>query len=350
MDRNKEMERLRKEHASLSEASSNHATELTELRSHINTLESELSEKSEMLAVYHKDKRVLKAQLSKVPNEMKAIKNYRHDLEAHIATFDANKTSMTIEDNHAEFLSSKRHEYRFKDSSSALPKKIANDPLLSDEGKAICAILQDLRKDNAELRARYLWYWDLFQQPGRAKSLAWDVHESVAEFIPSTNTMEAEDRLKEVEAGRKCGLPSRGPMADAALFELGLLSGPENIVAFKDLYYCEPHAIAAFPREFNEAIGHWATISTTDATPASEKQRAEASECFNSILSMWMDSLTPEDFQASLNSSRGLPLQLRELPKQIVRIDRAGKYRRYVEDKVARAVAWLSWRAEGEPA
>ncbi|KAG4030285.1 hypothetical protein MFRU_012g00300 [Monilinia fructicola] len=372
-DRNRELERLRKEHSSLDEAASNQTEELQRSISRIDTLESELSEKCELLEDHSEAIKRLRAQLNGHSDELKAIMNYRPNLEAHMAIFEAKKTSMAIEGNHAEAFASKRHKYHSKEPASTTPKGIANNLLLSNEGMKICAMMEDLQKDNAELRARCEWYSDSIE------SFSWKLTESVSEF--QSRAEAAEDKLKEVEAGwdrekewekkrvlfeigvavrkrffeqSKSILPHRqaqeGPdhriikqgneachrgdaIADAALFELGLLSGADNIIAYQDLYLCELHRIRTFPQEVTEALGYWASISTVEATAASEIHRVEASECFGSIINLWNDSPTVEEFKARFVGVSSL-LNLRQLSRSIVNIDRGGKYRGYVEEKV----------------
>ncbi|KAB8297124.1 hypothetical protein EYC80_002508 [Monilinia laxa] len=378
-DRNEELERLRKEHSSVDKAASDHTEELKRLMFRIDTLESEVSEKCDLLEGYGEAVKQLRAFVGGNSDELRAIKNYRPDLEAHMAIFDAKKTSITIEENHAEGLSFKRHEHHSKDPATTTPKVTANNPLLSNEGAKICVMIRDLQKDNAELRARCQWYWDLIQTSNKTKQGHSDMQESVAEF--RFRAIKAEDRLKEVETDwykekewekkrllfdvgvavrkrffeqSKAILPHRkdqeGPdyriiregneachrgdaIADAALFELGLLSGADNIIAYHDLYLCDLHQIHKSPQEFTKAIGYWASIATIEATTASERHRIEALECLTSIMGLWNNASTAEEFKTSFVGNNSL-YHLRELSRSIIRIDRGNKYRGYIVEKV----------------
>ncbi|RAL58550.1 hypothetical protein DID88_003998 [Monilinia fructigena] len=236
-----------------------------------------------------------------------------------MAIFDSKRTSMAIEENHAEGLSSKRHEHHYK-----RPRKY------NSKGHRKQSFALERRSDNM------CWYRE---KEWEKKRLLFDVGVAVRKrFFEQSKAILPHRKAKE---GPDCRIIREGneachrgdAIADAALFELGLLSGADNIVAYHDLYLCGLHQIYTSPQEFTKAIGYWASIATVDATTASERHRVEALECLTSITGLWNNTLTAEEFKASFVGNTSL-YRLRELSRSIIRIDRGSKYRGYVEGKV----------------
>ncbi|KAF7879222.1 hypothetical protein EAF04_000419 [Stromatinia cepivora] len=349
-DRNKELEKLRKEHSLLNEASSNNTAKLSNSRSKVHTLESEIVEKSGLLEESNNEMKLLRAEVAKHSNEMKHLRQCQPNFDAHMCIFETKQTSMSIEDNHAEFLSSTRHECNIKDSPSAMSQDIINNTLLSEEGRKTCVVVEDLRKDNAELRARCQWYWDLFQasqqikKSGGISEAEWakrkplfDVGVAVRKrffeqsksTLPYREAQSVPDHTIIREGNERC---HRGnAIADAALFELGFLTGPDNEIAYRDMYHIWADHIANHHQEIIEAMELCANIDTIKATRASQEYRNEARQCRNSLITLRDACQTEEDFIASPDRNIWLS-RLRQLSKDIVRIDRDRGYRYPTEE------------------
>ncbi|KAJ8065637.1 hypothetical protein OCU04_006312 [Sclerotinia nivalis] len=349
-DRNKEVEKLRKEHSLLNETSSNNTAELSKSRSKVHALESEIMEKSELLEEFNNGMKLLRAEVARHSDEMKHLRQYQPNFDAHICIFEKKKTSMSIEDNHAEFLSSTRHECNIEDSPSATSQDITNNTLLSEEGRKTCVVMEDLRKDNAELRARCKWYWDLLQASNQTKKSGgiseaewakrkplFDVGVAVRKrfleqsksTLPYREAQSVPDHTIIREGNERC---HRGnAIADAALFEFGFLTGPDNETAYRDVYHIWADDVANHHQEIIEAMELCANIGTVKATRASQEYRNEAFQCWNSLIALRETCQTEEDF--IVNPDRDIWLsRLRQLSRDIVRIDRDRGYRYSTEE------------------
>ncbi|KAF7924630.1 uncharacterized protein EAE97_010581 [Botrytis byssoidea] len=191
-DRNKELEKLRKENSILHEKSSTLDQEATELREEIQLLNSKsVKDKLQLLpevVVGHAE-------------ELEFI--IRH--QCHIIAYEkVPKTYDTInrrEEEEDENKPSTRLKFAFKPLQGESSWDITTYPYMSEGAQKLCKVMKKIRVSNAILRARCQWYWNELHQAEKTKkkSLVSLLETEKSAIMFEAETFDLKNRIRELE-------------------------------------------------------------------------------------------------------------------------------------------------------
>ncbi|TGO77158.1 hypothetical protein BELL_0120g00110 [Botrytis elliptica] len=201
-DRNKELEKLRKEISILCEKSSTLDQEVTELRAEIQLLKS----------------RSVKEESRSLPE---VVAGHAEELEfiirnqCHIIAYEKIPKPYNIvnrrEEEEDEDKPSTRLEFVFKTLQGKSSWDITNYPYMSEGARKLCKVMKKIRVSNAILRTRCQWYWDQLHQAAEAnrKSLASLLEMEKSAILFEAETFDLKDRIRELE--KSLNIKKRSP-------------------------------------------------------------------------------------------------------------------------------------------
>ncbi|TGO41395.1 hypothetical protein BHYA_0022g00340 [Botrytis hyacinthi] len=191
-DRNKELEKLRKENSILREKSSTLDQEVTELREEIQLLDSK-SVKDES--------QLLPEAMFGHAEELEFI--IRH--QCHIIAYEKIPKTYDIinrrEEEEDEDKPSTRLKFAFKTLQGKSSWDITTYPYISEGARKLCKVMKKIRVTNAILRTRCQWYWNELHQAEQTKrkSLVSLLEMEKSAIMFEAETFDLKDRIRELE-------------------------------------------------------------------------------------------------------------------------------------------------------